>query len=332
LRLGLVSETWGTYCTLGDNNTVYVLDEDSAESLTQPQSYYRSLTVLGGYYSLSSELETITIDAMDDGTTVSIERRDTSDLDADVASAYSTFVLTEPIAWAVDDTTLTNGLLSDLQDGLTAQSIVTDAPEDLGDYGLDENAARIHLTANNLDAVVLVGDTTEDDGIYIMQEGSNTVYLSDASAFDFLEEDWNTWRSTALFNCAKAELETVTVRQDDMVYEVQFTKIPADENEEEDEDTITATCNGTELSDEEMEQFCLALISVDYTRLIDEPEAQTTQPEAEVDITMTDGTKHTLAFTKGGSREYLVSVDGAGYAYGVHQAELDNILNALQSE
>ena len=44
---------------------------------------------------------------------------------------------------------------------------------------------------------------------------------------------------------------------------------------------------------------------------------------------MTDGSVRSLAFAKGGSREYLVRVNNGTFSYGVGQDDLTSILDAL---
>lgn len=322
LRIGTAND-FGTYCT-ADDSTIVLLSEDTAQSLTRSQSYYRNLTILGSYYSLSSELETLTISSMSDGTEFSIARRDTSDIPTDAQSAYSDFIITQPITWAADDTALSSGLLTDLQSAMTANSIVTDKADDLSQYGLDSSAVQLHLTANNLDAVVLVGNTT-DDGTYVKNQAQDTVYLCSSDSFAFLDEDWNTWRSTALFTCGLTELASVTVTQDDTTHTVSVTQTPADENEDSDTAKTTAELeDGTEIDASKLQQ---ALTSVNFVRTLSQPEEA--QTAVSVSVTLTDGSTHTLDFAKGGSREYLVSVDDGGYLYGVAQADLDSILSSI---
>lgn len=329
LIFGLSSDILsGTYCKLDDSNTVYLLDSDTAHALSQPQTYYRNMTVLGSYYSLSSELKSLTIDTMSDGTTVTIAARDTSDLDADTVDAYSTYVFTAPASYAADDNTLSTGILSDLQDAMTAQEIVEDNPTDLSKYGLDTPRTKLHITTNNLDATVLVGNTDEDeDGIYLMMEGGSTVFLSSASDFQFLDEDWNDWRSTNLMPCALHELDSIALTQDDVTQTVTITHITADENEEADTDTETATLDGSDMTDDALQQLYLAVSTVNYVRLVDEPEQA--DAEAVLTLTMTDGSTRSLSFTKGGSREYLVSVDRGAFAYGIRQDDFTSILDAF---
>lgn len=328
LSLGLVSSTLGTYCTQNGGSDVYVLDADTAQALTEPQSYYRTLTVLGGYYSLSSELTSLRIDSMRDGTTVALSARDTSGLTDSQSTAYSSFVFTEPVACDADDTALSGSILSDLQSGLTAQSIAEDNPSDLSQYGLD-TPIRIQLTASNLDAAVLVGNTTDDGGIYVMLEGGSTVFLCTASNFSFLDEDWNSWRSTTLLPCALTQLTSVTVTQDGTTHTVTFTQTDADENEEADSTSTTAMLDDDDMTDDAMQKFFLAVTSVNYTRLINDP--QEASPSITVTLTKTDGSAHTLSFVKGGSREYFADLDGSGFVYSVPQDDITSILDALST-
>lgn len=324
LTLGTSNDVLGgTYCRVGNGNTVYLLDSSTAEALTQEQSYYRNLTVLGSYYSLSSELQSLRIDAMADGTTVAIQARDTTDMDDTVADNYSEFVFTQPVSCDADDNTLSTGVLSDLQDALTAQAIVEDNPADLGKYGLEQPTARLHITTSSLDAMVLVGDTDGDGGIYLMKEGDSTVFLSSASSFGFLKEDWNDWRSTNLMPCALGELSSITVKQGDTTHTVAITHTEDDDGETED----TATLDGADMTDDALQQLYLAVSSVNFIRLVEEPEDK--QPEVTVTLTMTDGSVRSLAFAKGGSREYLVRVNNGTFSYGVGQDDLTSILDAL---
>lgn len=319
LTIGL-SNDFGTYCTL-DRSNIYLLDNDDADMLTQPQSYYRNLTILGGYYSLSEELKTLSIDHLSDGTVLSVEARDISALDSDAVSAYSNFIFTSPISCDADNSAFTNGVLSGLQSGLTAQRIAEDNPSNISQYGFN---TRISLTANNLDAVILIGNVTEDNEIYVMLEGGSTVFACDASDYAFLQDDWNNWRSTNLMPCALCEIDRITVNN----HTVEITHIDADENEEQDTDTETALLDGNEITHDELQQIFLAVSSVHYTRLIDNP--RDAQAEISVTLVMSDGTTRSLAFIKGGSREYLANVNGNGYAYGVPQDDVTSILEAAE--
>ena len=164
LRFGVSSDVVsGTYCNLDGKTDVYLVDSDTASALLEQESYYRNLTVLGSYYSLSSELQSLTVDALADGTVLTVQARDTSGMDETTAKAYSDFVFTAPESCDADDTELKNGLLSDLQTLLTAQSIAADNPSDLSPYGLDNQIARVHIKTNSMDATVLIGSATDDN-------------------------------------------------------------------------------------------------------------------------------------------------------------------------
>ncbi len=327
LTLGLTVDALGTYCT-PNGRDIYLLDSETAQTLTRPQSFYRNLSILDGYYSLSDELKTLSIDRMSDGTALALRARDTADAGgtSDIASKY---VFTAPHACDADDTALTGGLFSGLQSGLTARSIAADDPSDLKKYGLD-HPVRIHLTANNLDAALLVGAKTDDGGIYVMRDGGRTVFVCAAADYAFLDADWNDWRSTCLMTCALSQISSVSVAQGGTVHTARITHIPADENPASDTDTDTAELDGKAMSADALQQLYLAVTSVHYSRLLDP--AQRAAEELRVTLTLTDGTQHTLAFAKGGSREYLAAVDGDAFAYGVPQAEVTSILDALKTE
>ena len=333
----------GTYCNLDGKTDVYLVDSDTASALLEQESYYRNLTVLGSYYSLSSELQSLTVDALADGTVLTVQARDTSDMDETTAKAYSDFVFTAPESCDADDSELKNGLLSDLQTLLTAQSIAADNPSDLSPYGLDNPTARVHIKTNSMDATVLIGSVTDDNsGRYVMKEGGST----DASGCGFLSDDWSDWRSANLMPFSLNEVSQITVTQNGTTHTVAVTQEASDEEDAdaESEDSSntdssdtdssevsqTATLDGAEMSTEALQQLYAALDSVNYTRIVDAPTAQ--QAQATVTLPMTDGTIRSLSFAKGGSREYLVSVNGGAYAYGVQQDELTSITDALTTK
>lgn len=345
LRFGVSSDVVsGTYCNIDGKTDVYLVDSDTASALLEQESYYRNLTVLGSYYSLSSEVQSLTVDALADGTVLTVQARDTSNMDETTAKAYSDFVFTAPVSCDADDSELKNGLLSDLQTLLTAQSIAQDNPSDLSQYGLDKPTARVHIKTNSIDATVLIGSTTDDNsGRYIMKEGGSTVFISDASACGFLNDSWSDWRSTNLMPFSLNEVSQITVTQDGTTHTIAVTQETSDEDTDSEDSSNTdssdssssdvsqtATLDGETMSTEALQQLYAALDSVNYTRILDMPTQQ--QALATVTLTMTDGSTRSLSFAKGGSREYLVSVDGGAYAYGVQQDELTSITDALKTK
>lgn len=347
LRFGVSSDVVsGTYCNIDGKTDVYLVDSDTASALLEQESYYRNLTVLGSYYSLSSEVQSLTVDALADGTVLTIQAQDTSGMDETTAKAYSDFVFTAPVSCDADDSALKNGLLSDLQTLLTAQSIAADNPSDLSQYGLDKPVARVHIKTNSIDATILIGSTTDDNsGRYVMKEGGSTVFISDASGCGFLNDTWSDWRSTNLMPFSLNEVSQITVTQDGTTHTVTVTQetADADSQDAESEDSSntdssdtssdvsqTAALDGETMSTEALQKLYAALDSVNYTRILDTPTQQ--QALASVTLTMTDGSTRSLSFAKGGSREYLVSVDGGAYAYGVQQDELTSITDALTTK
>ncbi len=346
LRFGVSSDVVsGTYCNIDGKTDVYLVDSDTASALLEQESYYRNLTVLGSYYSLSSEVKSLTVDALADGTVLTIQARDTSSMDETTAKAYSDFVFTAPVSCDADDSALKNSLLSDLQTLLTAQCIAEDNPSDLSQYGLDKPTARVHIKTNSIDATVLIGSKMDDNsGCYVMKEGGSTVFISDASGCGFLNDTWSDWRSTNLMPFSLNEVSQITVTQDGTTHTVAVTQETSDEDsQDESEDSSntdssdtssdvsqTAALDGETMSTEALQKLYAALDSVNYTRILDTPTQQ--QALASVTLTMTDGSTRSLSFAKGGSREYLVSVDGGAYAYGVQQDELTSITDALTTK
>ena len=123
--------------------------------------------------------------------------------------------------------------------------------------------------------------------------------------------------------CALSELSRITVKQGDTTHTVAITHTEDDDGETED----TATLDGADMTDDALQQLYLAVSSVNFIRLVEEPEDK--HPEVTVTLTMTDGSVRSLAFAKGGSREYLVRVNNGTFSYGVGQDDLTSILDAL---
>ncbi|MDO5547473.1 MAG: DUF4340 domain-containing protein [Eubacteriales bacterium] len=329
LLFGLHSDTLdGTYCRLANSTDVFFVSSDTTETLLQEQTDYLSVNVLHSYYSLSSELNQLTVDALGDGTTFTIERRDTGDLTDAQAEAYSTYVITAPESCDADDSALSSGLLSDLQTGLTAQAVVTVQATDKqrSKYGLDDPTAKLTLAFDNAEKVVWIG-TTDGDSTYVMCEGDDTIYDCPSSAFAFLDEGWTQYRSTQLLTYAKSQLRRAVLTADGTSYTAKLTYVEADENEEEDVDTMTGTLDGEELETEDIDRLYSAMTTLHAVSVLEEP--ADAEASLTLQIKLSDGTKHTLTLAKGGSREYFADVDGSGYRYTVSQTDVDTLLDAF---
>lgn len=319
----------GVYCRAEDSADVVFVPSSTADTLLRPQSGYLSLYVLHTYYSLSSEINRLTVDALSDGTTLTIERRDTSGLEDDQTSAYSDFVITAPAICDADDDALSDGVLGDLQNGLTAQSIaVRDADaDDLAEYGLDDPAAKITLVFDNDEDTVLIGDT-EDDATYVMRYGGSTIFACSSDSFAFLDEDWTQYRSAQLLAFAKSQLtRAVLTDADGNKHTAKLKYVPADEHEDSDTDTMAGTLDGKDLETEEIDQLYTALTTMYAVTVRDTPaDAETMMT---LTVRLTDGTSHTVSLAKGGPREYLADVDGSGYLYTLSQSDIDALLDAF---
>lgn len=329
LIFGLTSDTLGgTYCLTQDSSDVCFVSSSTVETLLQERDSYLSLSVLGSYYTLSSSLTAMTIETQH-GTALSIERRNTDDMDSDVSSAYSTFLLTEPERWDADDDALSSGILSNLQSGLTAQSVAKEhaTQSDRKQYGLDEPRAHISLSFSNEDVILLIGNT-EDGLVYVMTQGGDTIYCCSAEYFAFLDDlDWTEYRSPYLLAFAKRELQRARLTYNGHTCTASLTYVPAEENEEEDSDTITGTLDGDTMDSDAINQLYLSLTSLHAISVSEE--SASGDELLSLTLRLTDGTRHTLSMSKGGSREYLVDVDGSGYRYTISQSDFDSLLESF---
>lgn len=330
LLFGLHSDALdGVYCRTEDSTDVVFVSSSTADTLLSPLSDYLSLHVLHTYYSLSSELNRLTVNALSDGTTLTIERRDTSELEDDQTSAYSDFIITEPESCDADDDALSDGILGDLQSGLTAESIaVRKADEDdLAEYGLDNPTATLTMVFDNDEETILVG-TSDEDATYVMRYGDDTIFACSSSAFGFLDEDWTEYRSTKLLAFAKSQLTRAKLTDaDGKTHTAKLKYVPADENEESDTDTMTGTLGGENLSSEDIDQLYTALTTLYAVMVRDMPaDAETMMT---LTVKLTDGTSHTVSLAKGGSREYFADVDDSGYLYTLSQSDIDALQDAF---
>lgn len=131
-------------------------------------------------------------EAQSEAETISVYRTDSAEIigmqfDADGASHTFTFASDE---WQ-DATGADRPLEQSSMDALatvcanwTAKRVVSDHPESLAEYGLDEPVLRIQLTLRDGSSVtLLIGDYSEaGEGDYLSVSGSDTVYLVAASA------------------------------------------------------------------------------------------------------------------------------------------------------
>ena len=319
----------GVYCRTEDSTDVVFVSSTTADTLLRPQSDYLSLRVLHTYYSLSSDLDRLTVNALSDGTTLTIERRDTSGLEEDQTSAYSDFVITAPKSCDADDDALSDGILGDLQSGLTAESIAVRKAEedDLAEYGLDNPVSEITLVFENDEDTVLVGKTVGDT-TYVMRDGDKTIFTCASDSFAFLNEDWTEYRSTKLLAFAKSQLTRAKLTDaDGTTHTAKLKYVPADENEESDTDTMTGTLRGEDLSSEHIDRLYTALTTLYAVTVRDTPVDVGTMMT--LTVKLTDGTSHTVLLAKGGSREYFADVDGSGYLYTLSQSDIDALTDAF---
>ena len=330
LLFGLHSDALdGVYCRTEDSTDVVFVSSTTADTLLRPQSDYLSLRVLHTYYSLSSDLNRVTVNALSDGTTLTIERRDTSGLEEDQTSAYSDFVITAPKSCDADDDALSDGILGDLQSGLTAESIAVRKADsdDLAEYGLDNPVSEITLVFENDEDTVLVGKTVGDT-TYVMRDGDKTIFACASDSFAFLNEDWTEYRSTKLLAFAKSQLTRAKLTDaDGTTHTAKLKYVPADENEDSDTDTMTGTLSGEDLSSEEIDRLYTALTTLYAVTVRDTPVDAGTMMT--LTVKLTDGTSHTVSLAKGGSREYFADVDGSGYRYTLSQSDIDALLDAF---
>ena len=331
LQFGLTSETLGgTYCREEENTDVYFVSDSIVSTLLQEQKQYLSMQVLTAYYTLSTDLQALTL-RRDGETAFALERRDTSGMDEDVSSAYSDFVITEPERCDADDSALNAGILGELQSGLTADTVLKAEAKQyhLEKYGLDSPKAEITLEFDNEEQTLLIGDTDEDSGLTaVMTSDGDTIFGCGSDYFSFVQEDdWAQYRSAHLLAFAKSELDQAVLTEGNDKHTVDFTYVPADENEDEDADTIQAKLDGEELDDEGIDKLYVALTTMKAVSEVDGTTDDT--PVLTLTIRLTDGTKHTLALCKGGSREYIANVDGGGYRFTVSQTDVDTLRSAF---
>lgn len=334
LLFGLTSDTLGgTYCLVNGSTDVYFVSSDTVDTLLKQRKDYLSLSVLGSYYALTSSLEEMTI-TPETGTPMTIVRRDTDNMDSNIASAYSTFRMTAPETGDADDDAVNNKILSELQSGLTAQAIAKEhaSQDELAKYGLDSPRARISLSFSNESFTLLVGGT-KDDSVYVMTEGSDTVYRCSAEYYTFADSlDWRQYRATQLVAFAKRELKSAQLTYKGKTHRATVRYVQADENADSDSDTYKGTLDGKTMKSKAIDQLYTTITALDAVSISDAAKTSGSKEVLTLSLTLRGGTTHTLSFVKGGSREYIVDVDGSGYRYTVSQTDFDALLACFGAE
>lgn len=315
----------GIYCRLSDSNEIYLLNQDASEQLTADLQSYRSLLVAGGYYDLYSDLDSLSISGSG-RSTITIERRNTDDLREDAVNSYSEFVFIRPVSCAADDSAFSDGTLMQLQYALTAQSIAADDPSDLALYGLDDPVS-IHIRTNNADVTVLVGNPDGNGGQYMMREGGNTVFVSDASNLSFLDTDWREWRSKDLLSFAQTELKSITLSDGDTLHSVVFTQTDEEDEDGNTERTTTATYNGEQMTEDAMDACYINYSSISFTEQLDS--APDGSPQYVIAVDLENGSRYTVQFVKYASRTYAANVDGSSEWFTVSQDTVTALLDSM---
>lgn len=315
----------GTYCRLDGSDDVYLLSTDTAAQLTADLISYRQLLVAGGYYDLYSDMDSLTISGSG-RTAIAAGRRSMDGIREDAADAYSDFVFLQPVPCAADDSAFSDGLLTQLQYALTAQSIAEDDPSDLSRYGLDDPVS-IRIKTDNADFTILVGAADGDGGRYLMREGGSTVFISDASNLEFLDKDWRAYRSDVLLSFGRTELKRITLSEGDTLHRVDFSQTDEKDDDGDTLRTTTAKYNGTDMTDDAMDACYTNYSSIRFTEQLDG--APSGSPKYTASVELEDGTRHTVSFVKHGSRTYAANVDGGAEWFSVPQDTVTALLDSM---
>jgi hypothetical protein len=115
-------------------------------------------------------------------------KKDEKAEDKTTAGTLSTWDMIEPYNRSVDNEKIQQIILSKLT-GINVDQFVEDEPKDLAQYGLDKPQYTVNFVDAHGKSITFLLGYSKDDSIYIKTPERNSVYLVDASNFEFKDAD-----------------------------------------------------------------------------------------------------------------------------------------------
>ncbi len=320
-----------TYAMPDGTRDVYLLSSYVGKYLKQKDYSYRKLEFLSlNEETPAEDLRSVGL-ADHDEEIFAYTYYDADEIDELYPDFSTTLVMTYPFVNQLNDSTLTDYLLQYLVN-IRASEVVEDFPKDLAEYGLDKDVTvlRWALQSDKVEHELTLSQPNEDGKRYGMAAGTDSVYLFNASLFDFVDTfDYTKtiYRNLWMYNIK--ELEGFDVTAHGVTYEVRL--FDPTQDEEDEGKTFWATIDGKELREENARRLYMRVLSPSAYDLMDE----NVTPAAEADWSAvihfdTGREDETIAFYKINARQYAAYRNGEPTGFYVNLLDLQDIDRALE--
>lgn len=320
----------GYYLKIADEDIIYLVSEDMYVSLEFDILDFADTSTISGFDAEDSE---IADNFAEDGTITNFDRvvisGENYPEDIDIVpntdneiSAFYGFLVKFPqkrLAENIDKiTTLFQSGIS--PSGAYAYDV---KPATIKKFGLDNPDVQIDMTMGNKTITYKI-DLQTDGSYAVISNNSRLVHKVDASTLSSVVSLKTTdYYLPTIFLTNIDTLSNFTVNVEDKRYSFDIVK-----NEDEDaEEDYTITIDGKKLIADNFQNFyaeCISLQTKDYVN-----DNLTGKPDISFVMTLKDGGKSTVEFTKVSATRYQCKLDGIGMGR-VTTSDLNNIVNLVE--
>ncbi len=327
LYIGNTTPTGNYYVTTNQNDTVYSIGSYVVSLLMRSDIDYRDITLFPTYEedAIYENINWVKM-TLRDGT--EIELKQSEDSDAEYNETNSQYVMLSPTKGSCNDTNVQEDVL-DVVATLNAEQVLCDiTEEDYPEYGFDE-PAKLEMTDTDGNSVsILIGGTYSSSYRYIMLESAPyTVILANSDAFGWLDINYVELmnRTIWIYNIDSVDYIEYNLKGEE--YVVEYTHGTEVNEDGEEEDTLAATLNGSEISETNGRR--LFVRTLNFRVIGDVPDsARLSKPDSTVVMHMLDGTEHVLNLIQLNDRQYACELDGETEFY-VYKKNLNTLIDAF---
>lgn len=212
-----------------------------------------------------------------------------------------------------------NVYLSEIQNSLfyniselSLKKLVDIFPNNLNKYGLDNPYLEITIKDSEDELKLKIGNDIDSDTAYCMINNRPHVFSIEKNKLNpFINIDILKFIDKSVLNIDRSKLDSVNIRNDDMVYEILFIykENTEENNTSESKNQISAKINGYDINEVDFKNFYDLIAGLAFDNII-----ESTKPEGEAEVSFTfnfkDGTNQILNFYSYNENFYLIETNG----------------------
>ena len=242
----------GTYIKFGSNDTVYLVDSDTANALLLDLSGLISLDITTSASDTeNNEFEQLTLSGSNFKDNIVIKPNKDE-------AIKSTYYITEPVKGYINETAgsdVSGGIR-----GLYAAEVIKVNPsdDDLSQYGLKDPYAKVEAVYPDI-TIKLNASAPSENSVYLMHDGGNVLYRVADSSVRWVTESVDKLKNDTVLSVNKEKLSSIVINDKGTSYTIDVkTTTDTVENEDGEEEEVTnttASYNGDELKEEDFLTF-----------------------------------------------------------------------------